>query len=36
MQGDEQGYGQGKNEIIRNVKNWLNSAHIDQCLFLMS
>jgi hypothetical protein len=33
VQGNEQGYEQGNDEIIRNVKNWLNLARIDQCLF---
>jgi hypothetical protein len=32
-QGNEQGYEQGNDKIIRNVKNWLDSAHIDRCLF---
>jgi hypothetical protein len=29
VQGNEQGYEQGYDEIIGNIKNWLNSAHID-------
>jgi hypothetical protein len=29
VQGYEQGYKQGYDEIIRNIKNWLNLAHID-------
>jgi hypothetical protein len=36
VQGNEQGYAQGYDEIIGNIKNWLDPAHIDHCLFLMS
>jgi hypothetical protein len=35
VQGNEQGYEQGYDEIIGNIKNWLDSARIDRCLFLM-
>jgi hypothetical protein len=31
VQGNEQGYVQGYDEIIGNIKNWLNAAHIDVC-----
>jgi hypothetical protein len=36
VQGNEQGYVQGYDEIIGNIKNWLDLACIDRCLFLMS
>jgi hypothetical protein len=29
VQGNEQGYVQGYDEIIGNIKNWLNPAPID-------
>jgi hypothetical protein len=29
VQGNEQGYEQGYDELIRNIKNWLDSTHID-------
>jgi hypothetical protein len=28
-QDNEQGYEQGYSKIIRNIKNWLDLAHID-------